>query len=236
MSARVRFGGEQTPRGFRFELTGGRLCLDFANTLDERETDHQCERLTRYQDLLSWATQAGAVAPAAARVLGRAAARHSGAASKALARATAAREAIFSLFSSLATHRPVPTTAVDLLSRLIARAAAERRLERRGNGFVWTWRSVEAHDLDAPIWRIAWSAGELLGSSDLDRVRQCAGGGCAWLFLDTSRSGTRRWCDMTVCGNRAKARRFYARVKKGAKIDRRLLRPRPPSPRTLRRR
>jgi len=52
------------------------------------------------------------------------------------------------------------------------------------------------------------AAVELLTSADIARVRTCADGSCAWLFLDTTRSRTRRWCDMKSCGNRSKVRRF----------------------------
>jgi len=54
------------------------------------------------------------------------------------------------------------------------------------------------------------AAVELLTSADIARVRTCADGSCAWLFLDTTRSRTRRWCDMKSCGNRSKVRRFRA--------------------------
>lgn len=211
---RVRFGGVQTPRGYRFEMTGGRPCVDFANTLDERATDHQRELLLRYQHLLEWGVQAGALTRASAGVLGRHAARHRRMASSALRRAIGVRDAIFDLLSAIARRRPVPGGPLADLNRLIVQAAGRRRLERRGGRFVWAWRRAKRPDLDWVLWPVAWSAGGLLASPDLDRVRQCAGAGCAWLFLDTSKSGTRRWCDMTVCGNRAKTRRFYARAKK----------------------
>ena len=217
MSARVRFGGHQTPRGFRFELTGGGLGPDFANTLDERETDHPRELLPAYSDLLSWGVQAGALACADAAVLRAHAARHSDAASSALKRAKIVREAIFSLFSAIAAGHAAPAAALAVLNRSIRQAAGRRSLERRPGRFVWTWRRAEARDLDAVLWPVVWSATELLASSDLPRVRQCAGAGCAWLFLDKSRSGTRRWCDMSVCGNRAKARWFYTKTRPRAR-------------------
>ncbi len=66
---RIRFGGVQTPHGYLFELTGGRLCLDLVNTLDERATDHPRELLPRYQDLIDWGVQAGAIARAEAGAL-----------------------------------------------------------------------------------------------------------------------------------------------------------------------
>lgn len=78
---------------------------------------------------------------------------------------------------------------------------------------VWP---VHELDLGLPRWPIVYSAAKLLASSGLDRVRQCAGDDCGWLFLDTSRNHSRRWCDMADCGNRAKARRHYRRTRSEA--------------------
>ena len=66
------------------------------------------------------------------------------------------------------------------------------------------------------LWRLAVDASDLLTSTDLDRVRECSGDTCSWLFLDRSRNRSRRWCDMADCGNRAKARRHYSRLKAGS--------------------
>lgn len=66
---------------------------------------------------------------------------------------------------------------------------------------------------DAPLWPVARSAGDLLVEGDPRRVRVCAGERRGWLFLDTSKSGSRRWCSMEGCGNRAKARQHYARTR-----------------------
>ncbi len=214
MSERVRFGGRHTSRGYRFELTGGRLCLDFANTLDERRTDRPRERLASYSDLLGWGAQAGAITRASAAALRARAVRHPAAASSVLKRARMIRKASFEIFSAIAAGRPTPAGALTVLNRAIRLAAGRRRLERRAGRFVWTWRGPAGLNLDAVLWPVAWSAGELIASSDLSRVRECAGTGCAWLFLDSSRSGTRRWCDMSVCGNRAKARRFHAKERR----------------------
>ena len=59
---------------------------------------------------------------------------------------------------------------------------------------------------------IVLAAAELLTSPQRLKIRACAAEDCGWLFLDTSRSGRRRWCTMESCGNRAKARRFHARA------------------------
>jgi predicted RNA-binding Zn ribbon-like protein len=83
-----------------------------------------------------------------------------------------------------------------------------------GDGFVWDWYEVDGV-LELPIWIVARSAADLLVSSELERVRECAGEKCDWLFLDASRNQSRRWCDMAACGNRAKAQRNYARRRGG---------------------
>lgn len=75
---------------------------------------------------------------------------------------------------------------------------------------------VERPELSDPAWAPAWLAARnylwLLGTAP-DRIRPCAHESCVLHFFDTSRNGTRRWCSMATCGNRAKASRHYARAK-----------------------
>src|ERR687888_470126 len=73
---------------------------------------------------------------------------------------------------------------------------------------AWSWADAAVR-LDAPLWPLVRLAAELLVGPELERVRECAAGDCRWLFLDTSKNRSRRWCDMKSCGNRAKVRRFY---------------------------
>jgi len=65
---------------------------------------------------------------------------------------------------------------------------------------------------------LAWSALGLLEQRRADRVRIC--GNCGWLFVDGSRNGSRIWCDMAVCGNRQKAKRFYRRAREAETAER----------------
>jgi predicted RNA-binding Zn ribbon-like protein len=206
----IRRGGVQTPEGFRFELTGGHLCLDFANTLDSRPAEEPRELVRSYADLVSWSAQAGAIEPSEAPRLLRLAARHPARAESVLARALEVREAIFSVCSDLAAGRGPRSEPLERIEGCLRRALGRRRLAREGAGFAWRWAPAP-ESLDPMLWPVAQSAAELLTSPDLGRLRECAADNCAWLFLDRSRNGTRRWCDMTVCGNRSKARRFYAR-------------------------
>ncbi len=95
-------------------------------------------------------------------------------------------------------------------------ALARLRLVPGPDGLGWDW-AADDRALDGVIWSVAHSAAELLTSERLDRVRECAESRCGWLFLDASRNRSRQWCDMKVCGNRAKARRHHARKKATAR-------------------
>jgi predicted RNA-binding Zn ribbon-like protein len=81
------------------------------------------------------------------------------------------------------------------------------------------WNEELAPRLERPWWPVVRSAAELLTSPHLlDRLGQCADPQCGWLFLDTSKSRTRKWCDINDCGNRAKQRRFQKKKRGREKI------------------
>ena len=210
----VRFGGVWTPTGYVFELDGGALCLDLANTLDNRKAPTPRELLAGFKDLVAWGVQAGAVRDATARALLREARAHPRRAARALERARGVREALFAVFSAVAHGRVPPFAAIDRLNDVLPCAFGSRRLNRAAGSPAWAWVEHDPPDLDRVLWPAVVSAADLLTSTELDRVRECAGERCAWLFLDHSKNRSRRWCDMTVCGNRTKARLHYARVKR----------------------
>jgi predicted RNA-binding Zn ribbon-like protein len=210
---KVKGGGIETPRGFIFEISAGSLCLDLANTVDKRPTERPTERLERYADLVSWAEQAEVLTRRAGRQMLRAAAARPRRARAALSRARSLREALFGIFSAAANGRPAPDEALAMLNAALPDALAGLRVVPSENGFEWGW-SVAERGLDRILPPVLDSAAELLTSPDLARVRECGADTCAWLFLDKSRNRSRRWCDMTVCGNRAKARRHYQREKR----------------------
>ena len=83
----------------------------------------------------------------------------------------------------------------------------------RAGAFGWEF-DAEA-DLARPAWSIARSAVEILTGELYDLVRECAADDCAWLFIDTSRNHSRRWCSMSSCGNRAKVHQFRQRKRAG---------------------
>jgi len=198
----------------RFEFTGGELCLDFANTVAHRtDVQRRRDRLGSFGDLLEWSRQAGTISRADHSVLKRAADRSPVAGRRTLARAVTLREAIYTAMSAHCAGRSIPRSAIATISHEAAIAASHRRIVTvagSGGGFAWSWDATTAQ-LGRAIWPLAWSAADLATSARVNQVRECALETCGWLFVDTSRNQTRRWCDMRVCGNRAKARRFYQR-------------------------
>ncbi|MHC4705283.1 MAG: CGNR zinc finger domain-containing protein [Planctomycetota bacterium] len=195
-----------------FELSGGVLCLDFANTWGNH-ADSGSDRLTEYEHLVAFARQTGRLMEDAAAVLSRTAAADAVSAASALSLGRTLRRVIYRIMSSRAGRRDVAPEDVEQINGVLGEALSHRRLERRDGAVVWSWTD-DVGDLRAPIWPVVESAAALLTSDEIDRVHECDAEDCNWLFLDCSRSGTRRWCSMSSCGNRAKARRHYLRRRK----------------------
>lgn len=200
---------------FVFELTGGRLCLDFANSLSDRPSGHPREHLGSYADLVAWGRQARAIGPEEAHRLRRRAARRPAEAEAALRHAIALRETIYHMFLALASGRPPVASDLERLNSALPRALGRLRLAPRPDGFEWEWAPDE-RGLDRVLWPVIRSAAELLTSNDHRAVRACASESCLWLFIDSSKNKSRRWCDMTTCGNRSKVKRHYQRKKAAA--------------------
>lgn len=195
----------------QLRLLGDRLCLDFANTVDPRHSDHPREFLTSYADLVAWAAHAGAIAVGdAARLLAEATHRP-GEAARTFQFARTLRQALYGVFSAIAAGEVASTVDVDVLNHAHVEAMTQARISVVPGGYAWSWDGAP-QALDRMLWPVARSATELLTAGRLDRVRECPGlDGCGWLFYDTSKNGSRRWCSMEGCGNRAKGRRHYWR-------------------------
>ncbi|HLW48169.1 MAG TPA: ABATE domain-containing protein [bacterium] len=194
-----------------FDFSGGRLCLDFINTVGSRA--HPKERLNSYSDLLSWARQAGVLSERDAQRLARAAKRRPDEAAQTVADAVRLREAMFRILTGAAARRPQRPDDMNMLNTALARALAQVRLDASAQGCVHVWAG-DGDQLDRMLWPVLRSAMDVLTSDEeRERIHKCESPTCDWLFLDTSRNRSRRWCDMKSCGNRAKARRYYERHK-----------------------
>jgi predicted RNA-binding Zn ribbon-like protein len=179
------------------ELVGNALCLDFANSVNQR-ADPRHDWLTGPDGLRAWAVRAG---------LRRPSRRPS---SDDVARAVALREAVYRVFSTVAAgERPAPSD-LALLTAIAAEGLAAATLTNNpptDEGFEVDWRGG---DVRRVLWAVADSAVELLRHGPLGRIGECPS--CGWVFLDTSRNGRRRWCSMAMCGNAVKYARHHART------------------------
>jgi predicted RNA-binding Zn ribbon-like protein len=189
----------------------GYLCLDFANTADWHASDQPVESLNRYQDLALWARENGLLSQAEVEQMLHKASARPAEAETVLKQAIALREAIYHSFSAIAAGRAPQEADLSLLNERLPEALARLQIAKSEAGFTWTWRS-QADELDQMLWPVVRSAAELLTGGELDRVKECEDDrGCGFLFYDTSRNRSRRWCSMESCGNRAKVRRFRRR-------------------------
>jgi predicted RNA-binding Zn ribbon-like protein len=201
----------------RFDLCGGHPALDFVNSLDNRfAADGPKELLADYTDLLRFTGQTGLLEARQVRRLGSAV--DPAAAARALRSARELREALAAAFYGGVEQRAPLAEDIRTLERYFHSASGHRELRWEAVlekspgrcGLAWDWGRFETH-AELPVWILSRSASELIMSQPLDRIRACGAETCRWLFLDTSKNHTRRWCKMEVCGNRMKARRFQAR-------------------------
>ncbi|MDX1436769.1 MAG: ABATE domain-containing protein [Anaerolineales bacterium] len=192
------------------------LCLEFTNTVDWHGSQHPEERLITYRDLIAWATEHGLVEKDESNQLLIAAGTRQDEAATALARARELREAIYLIFLAGIEGQPPDPSDLETLNTALARAVQGSRLIASESGYTWGWADPTA-SLDGLLSPIARSAGALLTSEKRERVGQCEDDrGCGYLFLDTSKNRSRRWCKMGDCGNRAKQKRYQKRSRKNS--------------------
>jgi predicted RNA-binding Zn ribbon-like protein len=189
-----------------FQLIAGHAALDFVNTLDWRFGNKgPQDLLAGYSDLLRFAQQSKLAIPKP-----RAA---PGAGSRVFKRCIELREALAEVFYARIDGREAPPAARHTLERYFKEARLRQPLKwKKSPRLEWGWPERQS-DAERPLWALALSAADLMTSDAVDRVRACDNPECRWLFLDTSKNHSRRWCEMKLCGNRMKARRFKAREK-----------------------
>jgi predicted RNA-binding Zn ribbon-like protein len=193
-----------------FELVAGHVALDLVNTLDNRFSEAGPEELlASYEDLLRFATQSELLTERQVKKLKRAEATPAERA-LVLGEVRELREALAEVAYAQFEEREISAASLALLEARFKQAAQHRCLSAEQSQIAWSWRGL-GRQVAAPLWLLAQAATELLLSNQVAQLRLCASDTCRWLFLDTSKNHTRRWCDMKVCGNRMKARRFHAR-------------------------
>jgi predicted RNA-binding Zn ribbon-like protein len=194
-----------------FQLVAGHLALDFANTLDYRyDPDRLIDLLPSYERFLAFCGQSAVVTAAQMRKFLDGLSEFD--AQGLLKEVIEFREAFYSMILSAVQGRSPDQSHLRTFNRFLSGARLVDEIEWHKRGFVRGYREV-TETPGSPLWLVIEAATVLLTSSDLHHIRECSEETCRWLFLDRSRNHSRRWCDMQLCGNRSKAKRFYARTR-----------------------
>ncbi|MBN1439415.1 MAG: CGNR zinc finger domain-containing protein [Anaerolineales bacterium] len=180
---------------------GGVYCLDFCNTYDHRNQPAQFDFFADRNSVVEWGKAKGTLPK-----------KNNEEARNAffpLEKLHSARELMFRIFNAFAYSKLPALSDLAALDDFLRETAAEFSIVRAGRGYRL---ACTAED---PVLRVHCealrSAADLLVSGKLDRIRKCAG--CGWLFYDRTRNGSRKWCTMKICGNRAKAHRHYQKTR-----------------------
>lgn len=192
------------PAALPEEAVDAERVLAFVNTL--RPTSAPLEPFDSYAALVDWARRQHLVPAASAERLLAESRRHPHHAAAVLAKARNFREALNALATAVDAGKPPSAEALATIADGVSEAYANARLVPYQDSLQWVARSED--DLARILWEVGRAAGRLLVSPRLARVRACAADDCGWWFLDDTKNRSRRWCDMKICGNREKVRRY----------------------------
>lgn len=188
-----------------FLYVGGDPALDLINTVDWTSHGPAGERLATYEQLVRWAEGADVVDAATGHRLRRLGKAQPRTAAAALTYALQARSTLRKLLGAIARGEP-GEPELARFNALLHEALGGLEIAAIEGGYRWRWRG-EGSDPRAIIWRVLWSAASLLQSDEIGNVRVCDGEDCGWMYVDRSRNGFRRWCQMRTCGTMEKTRR-----------------------------
>ena len=197
-------------RAGSLDLIADDLALNFANTESGRGFPSHQNHFREAVNVVEWLVHAKALPVEEANLLRKRVAENVDLAADLLAQAGALRAAVHDIGVALGHHAKPPEAALASLSALHARCVAEAELAPGVASYRWQW-SIRASPVEAALGPIALAAVRLFTEGDFHRIRECGGHACGWLFYDRSKNNRRRWCEMEVCGNRAKQKRLAAR-------------------------
>ena len=189
-----------------------RLWIEFVNT-DGMRRGERIDAMRDFEALVHWLESHEVLDAERAAGMNRRAEQQPAGASAALADARRIRAALRALAERGAHEPRIRGEVLAELNRVLGRSAGTRRVEARADEtFVRAF--VPGGDAFAGlVIPIVESAADALVLGELTRVRRCANPQCTHVFLDTTKNGRRRWCDMRTCGNRAKAARHRTKVR-----------------------
>jgi predicted RNA-binding Zn ribbon-like protein len=191
-------------------LVGGNIALDFANTESGRGSDSHQNHLRDAANVLDWLSHANAIPEDVERWLRDETIRRPAIAADLHGVAVALRSAIHDVGAAIGRGATPPEGSLASLSVHYARCVGRASLAPGKDACCWRWSFRDA-PVEAALGPIAFAAVKLFTEGDFGRIKECGGHACGWLFYDATKNNRRRWCEMEVCGNRAKQKRFAAR-------------------------
>jgi predicted RNA-binding Zn ribbon-like protein len=195
------------------QFFGGRVCLDFANTIDWRLSAEPQELIPDYATLLRWSGMRHILPAASIVKLQTQSTRNSVAAAAVLQETRMLRDDICRAATTLCQGKELDLT---VFNRRLADLPAQPRLLSADAGYV---HDLPGKVLEEPLWPILWSVTALLTSQDAGRLGSCQAQDCGWFFVDESPNHSRLWCSSELCGNRERARRAYAKRRAGSAAE-----------------
>lgn len=193
-----------------FHFVSNNLALDFTGSVSWRGSRAPVERFADFAAVVSWARQSRLIDPTMENRLSDAAAADPKMALRAHRRALRLRDLLYRVFADIADGDAPAERDLGEVNRLLRASFGRLGLTGRGPPYRLDWQFTP-DCLEPVLGPVLKAAAELLSSTELAKLRKCSSPICGWLFIDTSRTGRRRWCAMWACGNRAKAKRFYQR-------------------------
>lgn len=210
MVRQSKYAADSPSRAGALDLVAYALALDFVNTSSARDTPAPLEHLREPADIVAWALRAGIVDENGAGQVRAALAAGDPGWRDFLGESLGLRETIYRAVTAIAAAKRPDSADLNAIKSACARAIAAGELTAANERFVWSWPQ-DPPTMFTILGPIIMSAVGLFREADPKRLKQCGGEHCGWVFFDLSKNNSRRWCEMRVCGNRAKARRFYAR-------------------------
>lgn len=188
-----------------YRYVGGDQSVDFVNTAEWVEAG--LDRFASYGRVLEWAEGALVVTRRTAVALRALSEEYPARAVRVLSDAAGFRSLLERLFYRMSQQRPTDAEITELNSHWLSISLAESAIVRNDrNSLELGWPRADMV-LESPLWAVARAAATLVTSQDASRIRRCGGDDCGWYYVDRSRNGLRRWCEMETCGTKMKSRR-----------------------------
>ncbi|MDJ1499460.1 CGNR zinc finger domain-containing protein [Xanthocytophaga agilis] len=189
-------------------LCGGRLCLDFVNTVSSWTEESATDYFANLSDFAYWCLRMKCIDPKECeKVVAKA---ETNEAQVFLEEVKAFRQHVYTLLLRRSTHQKISSSHLSFLNTQLQSYIPYVALESYANEIKREWKFPKA-DFRVLLAPIVYDAYELLLKNDTGRLKNCPK--CGWLFLDTTKNGKRKWCSMQMCGSNVKALEWYHRNK-----------------------